>query len=281
MEKYVEIKGYDADFTPKHIFECGQCFRFKKEQDDSYTVVAKGKVINVSKVNGNIIIKNATENDVSDIWYDYFDLGTDYGKIKKTLYKDKHLRESLKYGQGIRILNQDLWECIISFIISANNNIPRIQGIIERFTQKYGEKIKAFDSTYYSFPDVDRLKEIKKEDLAELKAGYRDSYLIDAILKVSSNEVNIENIKNMTTLKAKSELLKIKGVGNKVADCILLFGNSRHETFPVDVWVKRSMGAVYKDEIKDTPIHDFANIKFGKLAGYAQQYLFYYMRENS
>lgn len=281
MKNYVEIKGYNEDFVPKHIFECGQCFRYLKEQDESYTLVAKSKVINVSKKGESIIIKNATDNDISDIWYDYFDLGTDYGVIKKTLKSDEHLIESIKYGNGIRILNQDLWECIISFIISANNNIPRIQGIVERLAQKYGNEIKAFDRTYYSFPEVDALKEIKKEDLAFLRAGYRDSYLLDAILKVSSGEVSLDTIKNLPTNEAKTELLKIKGVGNKVADCILLFGNGRHETFPVDVWVKRSIGTIYTNEIKDKSIQDFANIRFGKLAGYAQQYLFYHMRENT
>lgn len=281
MKNYVEIKGYSDDFIPRHIFECGQCFRFAPQQDGSYTVVAKGKVINVSKKDEAIILKNATDNDVADIWYDYFDLGTDYSKIKKSLSIDKHLKESVKYGNGIRILNQDLWECIISFIISANNNIPRIQGIIERFCERYGEKITAFGSTYYSFPDADRLSSVKKEDLSFLRAGYRDSYLIDAIYKVSSGEINLENIKNLNTTEAKKELLKIKGIGNKVADCILLFGNGRNETFPVDVWVKRSVGALYADEIKDMSIHEFAKNKFSDLAGYAQQYLFYYMRENS
>ncbi len=281
MKNYVEIKGYDEDFTPQHIFECGQCFRFKKEQDESYTIVAKNRVINVSKQGKNIILKNTTDNDLSDIWFDYFDLGTDYAKIKNTLSSDEHLKKSIKYGNGIRILNQDLWECIISFIISANNNIPRIQGIIKRLCERYGTKISAFDSTYYSFPDFGRLKEVSKEELSFLRAGYRDSYLIDAILKVSEGIVNLENIKTMPTKDAKCELLKIKGIGDKVADCILLFGNSRCETFPVDVWVKRSVSTLYKDEIKDLTISDFANKKFGNLAGYAQQYLFYYMRENS
>ncbi len=281
MESYVEIKGYSDDFVPKHIFECGQCFRYIKEKDESYTIIAKGKVINISKNDDKIILKNATDNDLSDIWYDYFDLGTDYNTIKKTLNADIHLKESLNFGNGIRILNQDLWECIISFIISANNNIPRIQGIIEKFTEKYGEKINAFGNTYYSFPDAESLRKIKKEDLAFLRAGYRDSYLIDAIDKVSSGSIDLPKISKMTTSEAKAELLKIKGVGNKVADCILLFGNKRSETFPVDVWVKRSMSTIYADEINDAKIHEFANLKFGKLAGYAQQYLFYYMRENS
>jgi len=281
VKKYVEIKGYENDFVPKHIFECGQCFRFKKECDESYTIVAKGKVINVSSDSGNIILKNTTDEEVADIWFDYFDLGTDYTVIKNTLSADKFIKESLNYGNGIRILNQDIWECILSFIISANNNIPRIQGIVEKLCKRFGDKVSAFDNTYYAFPDADRLKSATKEDLSFLRAGYRDSYLLDAIKKVTNGEIDLDSLSDLSTQEAKTELLKVKGIGNKVADCILLFGNKRCETFPVDVWVKRSVGTIYKDEIGDMSISDFANKKFGKFAGYAQQYLFYYMRENS
>lgn len=281
MKNCVKIKGYDDEFNPQHIFECGQCFRFKKEADSSYTIIAKDKVINVSKSDGDIIIKNTTENDVADIWFDYFDLGTNYAEIKKRVSVDEHMSESVKYGNGIRILNQDLWECIISFIISANNNIPRIQGIIDRLCEKYGEKISSFDNTYYTFPSAERLKNVKRDDLAFLRAGYRDSYIIDAVSKVLNGEIDLKNLKELSTDNAKCELLKIKGVGNKVADCILLFGNQRCEMFPTDVWVKRSISTLYADEIKEMSISDFAKKKFGNLAGYAQQYLFYYMRENS
>lgn len=281
MEKYAIIKGYGDDFTPRHIFECGQCFRFQKEADESYTIAAKNRIINVSKVGQDIILKNTTDEEVADIWYEYFDLGTDYDNIKKSLSTDKHLKLSTAFGSGIRILNQDLWECIISFIISANNNIPRIQGIVERLCQHYGEKISYNNNTYYTFPAADKLKDVKKEDLAFLRAGYRDTYLMDAINKISNAEVVLENFREYNTQQAKDELLKIKGVGNKVADCILLFGDRRRETFPVDVWVKRSISELYKDEIGELAIHEFAQKKFSDLAGYAQQYLFYYMRENS
>ena len=281
MEKYVEIKGYEKDFVPKHIFECGQCFRFKKESDESYTIVAKGRVINVSSDSRNIILKNTTDEEVADVWFDYFDLGTDYTEIKNTLSADIHLKESLSYGNGIRILNQDLWECILSFIISANNNIPRIQGIVEKLCGRFGDKIYAFDSTYYAFPDADRLKNVTKEDLSFLRAGYRDTYLLDAIKKVADGEIELDKLSDLPTKEAKAELLKVKGIGNKVADCILLFGNKRSETFPIDVWVKRSVGTIYAQEIGDRSISDFASFKFKNYAGYAQQYLFYYMRENS
>lgn len=281
MEKYAIIKGYQEDFTPRHIFECGQCFRFRKEADESYTIAAKNRIINVSKAGQDIILKNTTDEEVADIWYDYFDLDTDYSQIKNKLSCDVHLKKSTAFGGGIRILNQDLWECIISFIISANNNIPRIQGIVERFCEHYGDKISYNDATYYTFPTVEKIKNLKKEDLAFLRAGYRDAYIVDAINKVANKEVNLENFKGYNTQEAKDELLKIKGVGNKVADCILLFGDKRRETFPVDVWVKRSISELYKDEIGELSIHEFARNKFSDLAGYAQQYLFYYMRENS
>lgn len=281
MNNYVEIKGYENDFTPKHIFECGQCFRFIKEKDESYTIFAKNRVINVSICDGKIILKNTNDNDVADIWFDYFDLGTDYTKIKTSLSIDEYMKKSVLFGNGIRILNQDTWECIVSFIISANNNIPRIQGIVERLCGRFGDEIKAFDNTYYTFPTAERLKNVGKSDLEFLRAGYRDAYIIDAIYKVTNNEINVDELKKLSTQDAKKELLKIKGVGNKVADCILLFGNKRCETFPVDVWVKRSMNTLYSEEIKNFDIHEFANNKFGKLAGYAQQYLFYYMREQS
>ena len=281
MNNYVEIKGYENDFIPKHIFECGQCFRFLKERDESYTISAKNRVINVSNRDGKIILKNTNDDDVADIWFDYFDLGTDYTKIKTTLSIDDYMKESVIFGNGIRILNQDIWECIISFIISANNNIPRIQGIVERLCSRFGDKVKAFGNTYYTFPTAERLKNVEKTDLGFFRAGYRDEYLIDAIYKVASNEINVDKLENLNAQDAKKELLKIKGIGNKVADCILLFGNKRRETFPVDVWVKRSMNTLYSEEIKDSDIHEFAASKFGNLAGYAQQYLFYYMREQS
>jgi len=191
------------------------------------------------------------------------------------------LKISTEFGSGIRILNQELFECIISFIISANNNIPRIKGIIESLCKTYGEEIKYCGNTYYTFPDIERLKHLKKDDLAFLRAGYRDSYLLDAFNKISLNEVDLKKIETGNTQEAKEELIKIKGIGNKVSDCILLFGNKRREMFPVDVWVKRSIKELYYDELKEHSIQDFARIKFGDFAGYAQQYLFYYMRENS
>jgi len=273
------MKIQNSDFDLVHTFECGQCFRWDIEEDGSYTGIAGGKAVNISKTEDEVIIKNTTKEDAEKFWSLYFDLDFDYGSLKNEFSKDKVLASAIKSGGGIRILNQDLWECIISFIISANNNIPRIKGIIKKFCELFGDKVKIGETKLYSFPSPDRLKGITAEDLAPLRAGYRDKYLIDAIGKVTSHEVNLELIRTATYDEAKGELLKIKGVGNKVADCILLFGAGKKNAFPVDVWIKRVMETFYHDDIKDKNIADFAKERFGEYGGIAQQYLFYHMRE--
>ncbi|MBR2500672.1 MAG: 8-oxoguanine DNA glycosylase [Clostridia bacterium] len=268
------------DFELKHIFECGQCFRWDVIDDGSYIGIAASKAIKISETDDGITIYNTTKDEFTDFWQNYFDLDFDYGKLKRTLSKDRVLKTAIKSGEGIRILNQDLWECIISFIISANNNIPRIKGIIKTFCELFGEKVILGEDVLYSFPSPERLSTITVDDLKPLRAGYRDKYIIDAIEKVSNGIVSLEVIKEKDYDEAKGELLKIKGVGNKVADCILLFGAGKKEAFPVDVWIKRVIDTLYKDELGEKDISVFAKEKFGKFGGYAQQYLFYHMREN-
>lgn len=273
MNKQVIIKNEDS-FEPKHIFECGQCFRWKREDNGSYTVVAHNKVINVLKENDSVIINNTTEQEWSDIWYNYFDIGTDYGHIKTVLSEyDDHIKKAVEFGGGIRILNQDLWECVVSFIISANNNIPRIQGIIDRLCRRFGDEIRYNGESYYTFPKPESIT----GDLSFLRAGYRDSYIQDACKSFMNGEFT--DINKLSTEDARKKLMTIKGVGPKVADCILLFGLGRREVFPVDVWVKRCISVLYKKETEDKLPHEFAKEYFKTLAGYAQQYLFYHMRE--
>ncbi len=277
MKKRVVLSGYGCDFEPKHIFECGQCFRFKKETDGSYTLVAENKVINVLKKNSDIIFNNVSDEEFSDVWYNYFDLKTDYKKIKNELSKnDDYLKTATEYGSGIRILNQNLWECIISFIISANNNIPRIQGIVERLCERYGDKLSYNNSTYYTFPGAEKIR----GDLSFLRAGYRDVYIENACMRAISGELDLKSLLKMETTDAQKCLLSVKGIGPKVADCILLFGLEKREVFPVDVWVKRSVETLYGEENGKNP-RQFAKDRFGALAGYAQQYLFYAMRESA
>ncbi len=283
------LKEYDGgiilndihDFELNHIFDCGQCFRWELEEDGSYIGIAGAKAIRISKQDDCITLTNTTKEDFEEFWREYLDLDFDYGKLKTELSRDKILKTAIKSGEGIRILNQDLWECIISFIISANNNIPRIKGIIRAFCEKFGDKVLLGENVLYTFPKPQSLSKITIDDLQFLRAGYRDKYIIDAIEKVSTGAVDLKLIKKAPYDEAKYELLKIKGVGNKVADCILLFGAGKKEAFPVDVWIKRVINTLYKDELADGDISAFAKEKFGAYGGYAQQYLFYHMRENS
>ena len=274
-------------FELRDIFECGQCFRWNKQEDGSYTGVFKNNVLNVKKNKDEIIFEGICENDIQQTVKNYFDLNRNYEKIKEQLSKiDQNMKKSIEYGNGIRILNQDLWETIISFIISANNNIPRIKGIIERLSEKYGDEIKYKENKYYTFPTPEQLKNVTVEEYRKLGLGFRDIRLYETTKMVLNKQVDIENMKNNpNTIEVREELLKLSGVGPKVADCILLFSDlKRFEVFPIDVWVRRVMNDLYiknEDETKvnKKQIEKIANEKFGDLAGLAQQYLFYWRRE--
>ena len=274
-------------FELRDIFECGQCFRWNKQEDGSYTGVFKNNVLNVKKNKDEIIFEGICENDIQQTVENYFDLNRNYEKIKEQLSRiDQNMKMSIEYGNGIRILNQDLWETIISFIISANNNIPRIKGIIERLSEKYGDEIKYKGNKYYTFPTQEQLKNVTVEEYRRLGLGFRDIRLYETTKMILNKQVDIGNMKNNpNTIEVREELLKLSGVGPKVADCILLFSDlKRFEVFPIDVWVRRVMNDLYiknEDETKvnKKQIEKIANEKFGDLAGLAQQYLFYWRRE--
>ena len=274
-------------FELRDIFECGQCFRWNKQEDGSYTGVFKNNVLNVKKNKDEIIFEGICENEIQQTVENYFDLNRNYEKIKEQLSKiDQNMKMSIEYGNGIRILNQDLWETIISFIISANNNIPRIKGIIERLSEKYGDEIKYKGKKYYTFPTQEQLKNVTVEEYRRLGLGFRDIRLYETTKMILNKQVDIGNMKNNpNTIEVREELLKLSGVGPKVADCILLFSDlKRFEVFPIDVWVRRVMNDLYiknEDETKvnKKQIEKIANEKFGDLAGLAQQYLFYWRRE--
>ena len=274
-------------FELKDIFECGQCFRWNKETDSSYTGVFGGNVINVSKQGKDVIFKGICEEDIKTTCKKYFDLDRDYEKIKDKLSKiDNHMKKSIEYGQGIRLLNQDLWETIISFIISANNNIPRIKGIIERISKIYGDEIIYNEKSYYTFPTVEQLAKATVEDLRKLGLGFRDVRVYKTTHMILEKRVDLKALEKEEDFnKVRETLLTLSGVGPKVADCILLFSTlKRWEAFPIDVWVRRVMNELYiqnEDETKvnKTQIEKIAREKFGNLAGIAQQYLFYWKRE--
>lgn len=269
-------------FEPVHIFECGQCFRWDKEIDGSYTGVFKNNVINVKKNGQNILFKGICDGNIKETCTDYFDLNTDYEKIKNELSQiDNYLKNSIEYGQGIRILKQDLWETLLSFIISANNNIPRIKTIIEKISKKYGKTIKYNGRDYYTFPEPEMLKNVTVQQFRELGLGFRDVRIYETVQKTLSKEINLEELKNENNTDIlREKLLKIPGVGPKVADCVMLFSLKKFEVFPVDVWVKRVISELYYENIAQQPktIQKFAKEQYGNLAGLAQQYLFYWRR---
>jgi N-glycosylase/DNA lyase len=273
------------NFNPKHIFECGQAFRWYVEEDKSYTTIAYGKVINVKKENNDIILSNTNLQDFNNIWYHYFDLERDYDEIKKELSKDPILAEAIEFGEGIRILNQEPFEMVISFITSANNQIPRIKKSIELMSKHYGEKIKIDENfsglEYYSFPTSEGLSKARPEDLKEVcKVGFRGERIVETANVIAKGELDLNSIYNLTRDEGKELLMTLPGVGPKVSDCILLFAFNKDDAFPVDVWVKRVMEHFYlKEDTNVKLIGSHGARIFGRLAGFAQQYLFYYARE--
>ena len=274
-------------FNLEHIFECGQCFRWNKEQNGSYTGVFKNNVLNVKMENNQIIFQGICEEDIKKTVEEYFDLKRDYEKIKKSLSKiDEPLKTSIEYGSGIRLLNQDLWETIISFIISANNNIPRIKEIIERLSKQYGKAIIWNEKTYYTFPTVEELSKASVEDLRKLGLGFRDQRVYETTKLILTKQVNLEELETKKSSEEIREiLLTLPGVGPKVADCIMLFSTLKClDVFPIDVWVRRVMNELYfklpeESKLKREQIEALAKEKYGDLAGIAQQYLFYWKRE--
>ncbi len=268
-----------CDFDLYQTFECGQCFRWNKTDENTYTGIAFGKVLTVRKTDDTFILYDTSLEDFENIWYNYFDFSTDYSYIKERLSKDSVMENAISYGEGIRILRQELWETVVSFIISASNNIPRIKKIISSLCSCFGEPIQYRGETYFSFPPPEKIAALSLDDLSVIKAGFRDKYILDAAQFFISG--NADKLTELDADEAKDTLMRIKGVGNKVADCVMLFGLHHCDSFPVDVWIKRIMELCYfenKQSINN--ISAFAHDKFGEYGGFAQQYLFFYAREN-
>lgn len=281
VENGIILEGIE-DFEPAHVFDCGQCFRWIRQEDGSYTGVAMNRVINVSKEGDSIHIDNTNLEDFENIWYEYFDLGRDYGALKKDLAKhDENLKKAVEFGPGIRILKQDGWEMLISFIISSNNRIPMIQRAINNISERYGHKIGTYrGKDYYAFPSPEELSRASIEDLRDCKTGFRDKYIYHTTRAVLDENIDLRTFVDMDQDTCHKELMKFKGVGAKVADCISLFGMRKYQSFPVDVWVKRVMQEFYGAEDMSLPkMRKFGMDLFGDNAGFAQQYLFYYVRE--
>ncbi len=261
----VYIKGcqlFDLDKT----FNCGQCFRFEKSENGKWLGVVKDKEITLWQDQEKIVLENVSRNEFENFWYDYFDLGRDYEKINKEFSSNEILNTALNYGKGIRILKQEPWEALCSFIISQNNNIPRIKGIINRLCSSFGEKL----NNSYCFPCAHVIAKLTVEDLAPLRSGFRAKYIIDAAKKVSSGEIDLKKISGLSSENAREALTQIYGVGTKVADCTLLFGMGHIDVCPKDVWIKRALTVLFDGDFPDCA---------KKYAGIAQQYIFYFARE--
>lgn len=264
-ENSVKVENVTC-FSLSQTLDCGQAFRWREIAENVWQGVAFGRLLTLEKSGNTLIFHNTTKSQFLDIWQSYFDLDRDYDKIITEISGNEILKTASSFGQGIRILNQEPWETLCSFIISQNNNIKRIKGIIERLCSTFGEDMGG----YYSFPTAEKIATLTLDDLSVLRAGFRAKYILDAAQKVASKEINLTDLKNYPYEKAQAELMKIKGVGPKVADCALLFSHGQISAFPKDVWIKRAMKVLFDGELPKEAI---------PYAGIVQQYIFYYARE--
>lgn len=270
FENYIEITGVGS-FHLGRTFDCGQCFRFEPNSDGTVSGVAHGRWITLSQPNeGTLRIYGSDGMDFESIWREYLDLDRDYDALAASFAGDEILTKAAQCASGIRILKQDPWETLCSFIISQNNNIPRIKGLIEAISRNYGTPIETSDGIKYSFPTPEALAEAGEEALFALKTGFRAKYISDAARRVASGTLDLGEVAKLPTPEVADMLCTVKGVGPKVAACTLLFGFGRGDCFPIDVWIKRVLDEFYPDGLDITAL--------GDRAGIAQQYLFYYKR---
>ena len=279
-----------TDFHLKHIFECGQCFRWNRIGENTYQGVCQFGVLVVEQITEDTVcFRGLCEGNLKEHCHAYFALTKDYASLKKELSQvDEYLAGSIAFGSGIRILNQDLWEMLISFIVSANNNIPRIKGILERMAIKYGSKVTWKGKDFYLFPTPEQLAKASVADLRALGLGFRDKRIYETTQSIYAHPEFLQELQQEEQTEViREKLLTLSGVGPKVADCIMLFSTlKRLDVFPIDVWVRRVMNDLYLHEpdeskVAKAKIERLAKEKYGDLAGIAQQYLFYWRREIS
>lgn len=257
-----------VDFSLKDILECGQSFRFVYQPDLSYHGVVGDFLVMVKQDETGLIFYDCDLDTYYNKIEKYFALDMDYREIKQILSTDDTLKKTIEHAPGIRVMSQDLWETLCTFIISQNNNIKRITGIVDRFCSLYGEKLAGYDDLYM-FPNAKTIASLTVDDMSPLRAGFRSKYLIDAAQKVESGEVDLNKVMSSPIEEGREILQKIYGVGPKVAECTLLFGANKYEAFPIDVWMKRAMESLFPDGLPD---------QAKPYAGIAQQYIFHYAR---
>lgn len=277
-----ELKIDVKCFNLKYTLECGQCFRWKKIDEDYYVGVIKDRVIKVKQNKDTLYIISSNMEDLEDVVRQYFNLDLDYTSIEKRIsIVDDNVKKAVKNTSGLRFLKQDFFETLISYIISANNNIPRISKSVNEISRRYGKEVELEGEKYYLFPTPEELKNVTIEEYRECGVGFRDKYIYNTVAKINNKEIDLDELFKMDTQNLKKELLSLMGVGPKVADCILLFSCSRLEVFPVDTWVEKIMTKLYfnNKEASKKQIQDYAKNNFKNDAGIIQQHLFYNIRE--
>lgn len=265
---HVRLTGV-SDFLPENIFECGQCFRWTRDASGAYTGVVRGVPARVWTKDGGVFITGTLE-DFDALWRGYFDLDRDYAQIRKNLSADAYTQNACAFGAGLRILRQDEWEALCSFILSQCNNIPRIRGIIGRLCALYGDAVAFEGETLYTFPSAQTIAGLTEKQIEPLRCGYRAPYILGAARAVAGGQLDWAVLRELPLEQARAQLMRLDGVGRKVADCMLLYGLHRLDAFPMDVWMRRAVSTCYGD--------GFDPGRFGEYAGIAQQYIFHYIR---
>ncbi len=255
------------NFDLAQTLDCGQAFRWAQNDNGVWRGIAFGKYIELYEKDSDIIITGSNQDDFENIWRNYFDLDRNYEQIINDISVNETVKKAAEYSSGIRLLNQEPWEAMCSFIISQNNNIPRIKGIVERLCESFGEKIEGG----YTFPCAQTIAKLTVDDLAVIRSGFRAKYILDAAQKIASGEIDLEALKFIDYDTAREKIMTIKGVGPKVADCVLLYGLSHKNAFPRDVWINRALDSLFDGKIPDC---------VGNYGGIVQQYIFHYIRNN-
>lgn len=270
-------------FNLKYTLECGQCFRWKAVEDNEYIGVIKDRVIRIKQDGSKIYIWSNKKENLEQVVKEYFDLNKDYLAIENEIAKiDENIARSLKNSSGIRILNQPLFETIISYIISANNNIKRISRSVNDISKKFGKQVNFEGEKYYLFPTLEEIKNVTMDDLLSVGTGFRARYIKHDIEYFLEHPGFLDTVATLDTDQATKVLGSLMGIGPKVADCILLFSLKKGEVFPIDVWVKRIMEKLYfKENTSLKEIKQYANANFGKHSGIIQQHLFHNVREGN
>jgi len=261
-----DLQHFDLEQT----LDNGQAFRWRKLNDTTWAGIAYGRYLEVEFSGGVLVLKNITEKEYENIWRDYFALAVDYSDLRQKLSVSSNMSAALELYPGLRLMQQDPWEMLISFILSQNSNIPRIKKMINTLCENFGDKIFCGENENgYTFPTAEKLATLTENDLSIIKSGYRAAYILDAARQVADKRLDIEKLKAQSTEEVRAALLNVHGVGPKVADCVLLFGFARTECYPMDIHMKRAMEKLYPDGFPE---------EFKEVAGIAQQFLFHYAR---